>query len=170
MYYMLMLVLVGCAVPVNGHTLHSTDSVLVVQASRCTACLRCAVPKQGVVWWESKLEKELRWKRSCRSCAESALAANVPPEQARCQRAFDASPMPLPGPPPLCLAGRGRPAPAGAAVPSRDACVCCARVVFQNRALAGSRPFLLPGANTPLPVARVPRAPAPGVSPGSTCV
>ena len=49
MYYMLMLVLVGCAVPVNGHTLHSTDSVLVVQASRCTACLRCAVPKQGVV-------------------------------------------------------------------------------------------------------------------------
>ena len=74
MYYMLMLVLVGCAVPVNGHTLHSTDSVLVVQASRCTACLRCAVPKQGVVWWESKLEKELRWERSCRSCAESALA------------------------------------------------------------------------------------------------
>ena len=33
MYYMLMLVLVGCAVPVNGHTLHSADSVLVVQAT-----------------------------------------------------------------------------------------------------------------------------------------
>ena len=54
MYYMLMLVLVGCAVPANGHTFHSTDNVFVVQASRCTACLRCAVPKQGVVWWESK--------------------------------------------------------------------------------------------------------------------
>ena len=49
MYYMLMLVLVGCAVPANGHTFHSTDNVFVVQASRCTACLRCAVPKQGVV-------------------------------------------------------------------------------------------------------------------------
>ena len=34
--------------------------VVRVQASRCIACLRCAVPKQGVVWWESKLEKELR--------------------------------------------------------------------------------------------------------------
>ena len=41
------LVLAGCAVPVNGQTIHSADSVFVVQASRCTACLRCAVPKQG---------------------------------------------------------------------------------------------------------------------------
>ena len=32
--------------------IESVCYMFVVQASRCTACLRCAVPKQGVVWWE----------------------------------------------------------------------------------------------------------------------